>query len=391
MAQQTPRLNLNYPQSSDPANPPSDFQSIANTLDNEVVGYVHSSSTSAPANPYLGLIWYQTDTQNIYYYSGPQNGWMPVSMYYASSTATSPNPTLPGMFWYQTDTNQLKVYNGSQWIESVPAIMASSTAPPTPAYSGMIWYQTDTKQMQVYDGTLSTPGWVTPSSLIYYNATQPTAAAQGQIWFDTSSMTTKIYIGSSWQPISANPPGTIIDYAGQPGGYTMPTGSTASTTQPLTSPYGYMVCDGATLSKTTYANLYNALKGTASSSPWGEATTTFNLPDFRGKVTVGVGGQTSTNTKPAYALAATDGEKTHQLTSSELASHTHSDSGHSHTVGMYYGSGSGTNPYALSLVTIFGPDSIGTSTSYANIQPSGGNAYHQNMQPSVAVYKLIKY
>ena len=389
MAQHTTRLNLNYPQSTDPANPPSDFQSLATTIDNEVVGYYQGSSTAAPSAPYEGMFWFQTDTMNIYYYSGAATGWQPVSMYFASSTATAPNPAIMGMFWYQTDTNKLLVYNGSQWIAPVPTSVSASSNPPTPAYTGMLWYQSDTKMMQVYDGTLGTPAWVTPSSLIYYNSAAPSGTiAQGALWFDTNSQIIKIYSGASWQATSSNPPGTIIDYAGVPGGYSMPTGSTASTSQPLTTPIGYMVCDGAPVSRTTYANLYAAIGTT-----WGNGngTSTFNIPDLRGKVTVGVGGQTSTNIKPAYALAATDGEKTHQLTSSELAAHAHSDSGHSHNVGIDFGTGIGHNPYAESLVTVFGPNSIGTSTSYANIQPTGGNAYHQNMQPSTATHKLIKY
>ena len=52
-------------------------------------------------------------------------------------------------------------------------------------------------------------------------------------------------------------------------------------------PYGWMLCDGAEISRTEYANLYNAIGvcwGT------GNGSTTFNLPDLRGLFLRGVSG-----------------------------------------------------------------------------------------------------
>jgi microcystin-dependent protein len=50
-------------------------------------------------------------------------------------------------------------------------------------------------------------------------------------------------------------------------------------------PSGYLLCDGSAVSRTSYANLFAAI-GTA----WGEGdgSTTFNLPDLRGRVVQGV-------------------------------------------------------------------------------------------------------
>lgn len=47
-----------------------------------------------------------------------------------------------------------------------------------------------------------------------------------------------------------------------------------------TPPTGYLVCDGSAVSRTTYANLF-ALLGTTYGA--GDGSTTFNLPDYRGK------------------------------------------------------------------------------------------------------------
>jgi Phage Tail Collar Domain len=53
-----------------------------------------------------------------------------------------------------------------------------------------------------------------------------------------------------------------------------------------TAPVGYLVANGATVSKTTYYNLWVSLGGTA--SPYGQTLQTFNLPDLRGEFIRGV-------------------------------------------------------------------------------------------------------
>ena len=56
-------------------------------------------------------------------------------------------------------------------------------------------------------------------------------------------------------------------------------------------PAGWMLCDGSAVSRSTYANLYNAI-GVA----WGtgDGSSTFNLPDLRGMFLRGVAGETDT-------------------------------------------------------------------------------------------------
>lgn len=50
------------------------------------------------------------------------------------------------------------------------------------------------------------------------------------------------------------------------------------------APTGYLLCDGTAVSRTTYAGLY-AVIGTTYGT--GDGTTTFNLPNMKGKVPVG--------------------------------------------------------------------------------------------------------
>lgn len=76
-------------------------------------------------------------------------------------------------------------------------------------------------------------------------------------------------------------------------------------------PNNWLICDGSEVSRTAYKELFANI-GTAYGE--GDGSTTFNLPDMRGKVGVGLApADTYFNT-----LGKTGGEKTHQLTKQEL-------------------------------------------------------------------------
>lgn len=62
-----------------------------------------------------------------------------------------------------------------------------------------------------------------------------------------------------------------------PSGVTLPYGGT-------TAPSGYFLCDGSTVSRTTYAGLF-AILGTTYGA--GDGSTTFNLPDLRQRFPMG--------------------------------------------------------------------------------------------------------
>ena len=85
------------------------------------------------------------------------------------------------------------------------------------------------------------------------------------------------------------------------------------------APTGWLLCNGAAVSRSTYATLF-ALIGTTYGA--GDGSSTFNVPDMRDKFPVGSGS--------TYALNATGGSA-----NSTLPSHTHTatvtDSGHNHT------------------------------------------------------------
>ena len=88
-------------------------------------------------------------------------------------------------------------------------------------------------------------------------------------------------------------------------------------------PYGFLLCDGHAVSRTTYSDLFNII-GTIYGN--GDDTTTFNLPNLSGRVVIG--------SSLEYAIGYSSGEESHTLTSSELPSHSHviPSHGHSHDI-----------------------------------------------------------
>lgn len=82
-------------------------------------------------------------------------------------------------------------------------------------------------------------------------------------------------------------------------------------------PEGYLICNGQSLSKSEYSDLYSVIGGT-----FGETSTTFNLPDLREVVVAGV------NTDYTLGTYKKDMFKSHTHLQ---CSHTHSTSAHTHS------------------------------------------------------------
>jgi microcystin-dependent protein len=157
------------------------------------------------------------------------------------------------------------------------------------------------------------------------------------------------------------PTGVVLDFVG------------------ATPPTGYLICQGQAVSRTTYSGLFSIIGTT-----WGagNGSTTFNLPDFRRRVTVGSGG-TGTSTL-GNNLANSGGAEVHTLTINEIPSHDHNLKANSLNDG---------NRGALQA-TGFEPLIHENYKTYTNtrqqIDNTGGDSPHNNIQPSVIVNKIIK-
>ena len=124
---------------------------------------------------------------------------------------------------------------------------------------------------------------------------------------------------------------TIYDTLGNPmGGGIVPIGTVLPYVGE-TAPSNYLICDGSTVSTNDYPLLCSVVP-----SSWisGSGTVfTLTLPDLRKRVILGKYSGDSTY----GTIGKTGGEETHKLTTSELASHTHTftGSGHTHSVGAH--------------------------------------------------------
>lgn len=177
--------------------------------------------------------------------------------------------------------------------------------------------------------------------------------------------------------------------------YTDESGSSGTAVTPGTSlggywnsvPSGYLFEDGSAVSRTTYADLFNVIGTTYGA---GNGSTTFNLPDSRGRVGV--------NKNPSDSefntMGEKYGEKAHILTIAEMASHTHVQNAHNHNGAgiVYLSDGSfGGNAATTQNGASYGFTLIAQPSVVATNQNTGGGGSHNEIQPSIVKRYVIKY
>jgi microcystin-dependent protein len=139
------------------------------------------------------------------------------------------------------------------------------------------------------------------------------------------------------------------------------------------APSYWLLCDGAAISRTAYPDLFTIIGTTYGA---GDGSTTFNLPNLKGRVPVGRdAAQTEFD-----VLGETGGEKAHVLTIAELAAHNHSYS-NAWTNAPGDG-GSDINRYHVA-VGIANDHGLGTANN-------GSGTAHNNLQPYIALNYIIR-
>lgn len=159
------------------------------------------------------------------------------------------------------------------------------------------------------------------------------------------------------------------------------------------APSGWALCDGSTMSLNDYPALYSLIGTTYG----GNGTSTFAVPDLRGRAVVGLG--TGTDLTPR-ALAQAFGTETTTLTAANTPSHNHaffassqtatdvepSDGSNKRTFGVF----TGVAP-VVGLYSTSSEPAVATQLSAATLSndKSDGPQPHSNMMASVVMSYII--
>lgn len=132
-----------------------------------------------------------------------------------------------------------------------------------------------------------------------------------------------------------------------------------------TPPEGWLICNGRTLNRADYPDLFKVL-GTRFGST---SSTTFSIPNMGGRMPIGEGG--------TFHLGGVGGEAAHKLTVDEMPSHNHGVGGN------IVNRADGTSGFReLAAVPVGGNNSTSAFT--------GGGREHNNMPPYIGVNFIIK-
>ena len=147
-----------------------------------------------------------------------------------------------------------------------------------------------------------------------------------------------------------------------------------------TAPTDWLLCYGQAVSRTTYSGLFAVISTTYGV---GDGSTTFNVPDLRGRVVAGydsMGGSSANRLTDQSGgldgdvLGDTGGSETHTLTTTEMPAHTHGLLPMGNTGASY--------DVAYQIAA--------NSTSPRSTDSAGSDGAHNNVQPTIILNYIIK-
>jgi microcystin-dependent protein len=228
-----------------------------------------------------------------------------------------------------------------------------------------------------------------------YQGTQPTAPPAGSatIWMDGYG-----------NPFITRPDGTTYSLGTPPG--------TIAYTAAATADVGWALCNGQAISRTANPYLFARI---GSGFGAGDGSTTFNVPDIRGRVIASPDGGTGRLVNAFNGIYGAAGGLDYEvLTIAQIPSHGHSieinvntgfeSATHAHTVpgvpvvaGNNNNNGGGGGAFAaMASSTATYNTTTETANHYHNIvwnggaDANGGGSWHPNVQPTICLYAQIK-
>jgi microcystin-dependent protein len=168
-----------------------------------------------------------------------------------------------------------------------------------------------------------------------------------------------------------------------------------------TAPTGWLIADGSAVSRSTYSALFGVLSTTYGA---GDGSTTFNLPNLKGRVPTGRDSASADFTN----MGSTGGATTSALGVSNLPAHTHTTTVDANGLDVLYNAGSYTTGYITGrdadnngiidgTTNTFGI-AVGSATDHAHTASTGaggngtatGNAF-SNLAPYIALNFIIRF
>ena len=154
---------------------------------------------------------------------------------------------------------------------------------------------------------------------------------------------------------------------------TVPTGA-VSAFAGSAAPTGYALCDGSAVNRTAQAALFSVIGTTYGI---GDGSTTFKLPDLRGRVVAGLDSADNVLNETASidgtALGEVGGDDVHTLLIAEMPSHSHT-----------YNDNENPSEQAS------GGSAARTGNQTVNTGATGGGQAHNNVQPTIILNYIIK-
>jgi len=168
--------------------------------------------------------------------------------------SSAPSTLVNGKLWVNSSNNTLNMYDGTNFVTlgKVDTAEMGHATTASPSFTGTITSAGDI----LMSGN-------TALKLPVGNVSQRPTAATGQIRFNSELVQFEGYNGSGWGELANGvPAGAVFTHAS------------------TTVPSGFLECNGAAISRSTYASLFSKISTTWGS---GDGSSTFNLPDLRGQ------------------------------------------------------------------------------------------------------------